>query len=41
MGNQPSKDGKRSSGSQTPTGAGPELDKYPSFSKADTKESAR
>ena len=41
MGNQPSKDGKSGSGSQTPTGPGPELDKYPSFSKADTKESAR
>lgn len=42
MGNQPSKDGKSSgSGTQTPTGPGPELDKYPSFSKADTKESSR
>ncbi|KAH9822887.1 Serine/threonine-protein phosphatase PP-Z [Teratosphaeria destructans] len=40
MGNQPSKDG-RSSGSQTPTGSGPNLDSYPSFSKSDTKESSR
>jgi serine/threonine-protein phosphatase PP1 catalytic subunit len=40
MGNQPSKDGK-SSGSQTPTGPGPNLDSYPSFSKSDTKESMR
>lgn len=40
MGNQPSKDG-RSSGSQTPTGPGPSLDSYPSFSKSDTKESTR
>lgn len=40
MGNQPSKDGK-SSGSQTPTGPGPSLDSYPSFSKSDTKESSR
>jgi serine/threonine-protein phosphatase PP1 catalytic subunit len=40
MGNTPSKDG-RSSGSQTPTGPGPSLDSYPSFSKADTKESTR
>jgi serine/threonine-protein phosphatase PP1 catalytic subunit len=40
MGNQPSKDGK-SSGSQTPTGAGPSLDSYPSFSKSETKESMR
>lgn len=39
MGNQPSKDGKSSSGSQTPTG--PELGSYPSFSKSDTKESSR
>lgn len=41
MGNQPSKDGKNSSGPQTPTGHGPSLDSYPSFSKADTKESMR
>jgi serine/threonine-protein phosphatase PP1 catalytic subunit len=41
MGNQPSKDGKSTSGSQTPTGPGPALDSYPSFSKADTKESMR
>ncbi|KAK5109091.1 hypothetical protein LTR62_007548 [Meristemomyces frigidus] len=40
MGNQPSKDGK-STGSQTPTGAGPSLDSYPSFSKSETKESMR
>lgn len=40
MGNQPSKDG-RGSGSQTPTGPGPSLDSYPSFSKSDTKESTR
>ena len=40
MGNQQSKDGK-STGSQTPTGPGPTLDSYPSFSKADTKESTR
>ncbi|EMC94568.1 hypothetical protein BAUCODRAFT_552311 [Baudoinia panamericana UAMH 10762] len=40
MGNQPSKDG-RSNGSQTPTGSGPNLDSYPSFSKSDTKESMR
>lgn len=41
MGNQPSKekDGKSRDGSQTPTG--PSLDSYPSFSKSDTKESAR
>nr|POE60618.1 serine/threonine-protein phosphatase pp-z [Quercus suber] len=38
MGNQPSKDNK-STGSQTPTGPGPSLDSYPSFSKSDTKES--
>lgn len=41
MGNQPSKDGKSTSGSQTPTGPGPTLDSYPSFSKTDTKESMR
>jgi serine/threonine-protein phosphatase PP1 catalytic subunit len=41
MGNQPSKDGKSTSGSQTPTGPGPSLDSYPSFSKSDTKESMR
>ena len=41
MGNQPSKDGKSTSGSQTPTGPGPALDSYPSFSKSDTKESMR
>ena len=45
MGNQPSKekDGKGTGtpGSQTPTGSGPSLDSYPSFSKSDTKESAR
>ena len=44
MGNQPSKDGKQSDtpkGSQTPTGQGPDLASYPSFSKADTKESMR
>ncbi|KAK1047134.1 serine/threonine protein phosphatase Pzh1 [Friedmanniomyces endolithicus] len=40
MGNQPSKDGK-SSGSQTPTGTGPNLKSYPSFSKSETKESMR
>ncbi|KAK0871531.1 serine/threonine protein phosphatase Pzh1 [Friedmanniomyces endolithicus] len=40
MGNQPSKDGK-SSGSQTPTGTGPNLESYPSFSKSETKESMR
>ncbi|KAK5727716.1 serine/threonine protein phosphatase Pzh1 [Elasticomyces elasticus] len=40
MGNQPSKDGK-STGSQTPTGPGPNLESYPSFSKSDTKESMR
>lgn len=40
MGNTPSKDGK-SNGSQTPTGPGPSLDSYPSFSKSDTRESAR
>ncbi|KAK3066485.1 serine/threonine protein phosphatase Pzh1 [Teratosphaeriaceae sp. CCFEE 6253] len=40
MGNQPSKDGK-STGSQTPTGAGPNLESYPSFSKSETKESMR
>ncbi|KAK3674955.1 serine/threonine protein phosphatase Pzh1 [Recurvomyces mirabilis] len=40
MGNQPSKEGK-SSGSQTPTGSGPNLDSYPSFSKSETKESMR
>ncbi|KAK5135101.1 hypothetical protein LTR08_005626 [Meristemomyces frigidus] len=41
MGNSQSKDG--SSGSRTPTGAnaGPDLSSYPSFSKADTKESTR
>ncbi|QIW97896.1 hypothetical protein AMS68_003414 [Peltaster fructicola] len=41
MGNQPSKDGKNSSGSQTPTGAGPNLDSYPSFSKSETKDSMK
>lgn len=45
MGNAGSKDGKDGkgtpSGSQTPTGPGPELSSYPSFSKSDTKESAR
>ena len=41
MGNQPSKDGKSSSGSQTPTGSGPTLDSLPSFSKSDTQQSAR
>ncbi|KAK5172038.1 serine/threonine protein phosphatase Pzh1 [Saxophila tyrrhenica] len=43
MGNQPSKekDGKSTPGSQTPTGPGPNLDSYPSFSKSDTRESAR
>ena len=44
MGNETSKaskDGKSSSGSQTPTGSGPDLASYPSFSKSDTKESAR
>ncbi|TKA66560.1 hypothetical protein B0A55_09274, partial [Friedmanniomyces simplex] len=40
MGNQPSKDGK-STGSQTPTGSGPNLESYPSFSKSETKESMR
>ncbi|WPH02159.1 Hypothetical protein R9X50_00501400 [Acrodontium crateriforme] len=40
MGNQQSKDG-RSTGSQTPTGPGPNLDSYPSFSKSDTRESTR
>ena len=40
MGNQASKEGK-SSGSQTPTGPGPDLSSYPSFSKSDTKESTR
>lgn len=40
MGNTPSKDGK-STGSQTPTGPGPSLDSYPSFSKSDTRESTR
>ena len=40
MGNQPSKDGK-ASGTQTPTGPGPSLDSYPSFSKSDTRESTR
>ncbi|CAK4031676.1 serine threonine- phosphatase PP-Z [Lecanosticta acicola] len=45
MGNQPSKGekgekgDKASTGSQTPTG--PSLDSYPSFSKSDTRESAR
>lgn len=39
MGNQQSKD--ESSGSRTPTGSGPELGSYPSFSKSDTKESTR
>ncbi|GAB7358559.1 hypothetical protein MBLNU230_g2621t1 [Neophaeotheca triangularis] len=39
MGNQPSKDGRSSTGSQTPTG--PDLGSYPSFSKSDTKESSR
>ena len=42
MGNAPSKDGKGTpSGSQTPTGQGPALDQYPSFSKSDTRESTR
>lgn len=41
MGNQPSKGGKNSNGSQTPTGAGPSLDSYPSFSKSETKESMK
>ncbi|KAF2103050.1 putative serine/threonine protein phosphatase [Rhizodiscina lignyota] len=41
MGNQPSKSDKKSSGTRTPTGEGPELDSYPSFSRSDTKESAR
>lgn len=41
MGNQPSKSDKRSSGTRTPTGEGPDLESYPSFSKSDTKESAR
>lgn len=38
MGNQPSKDEKRSSRTSTD---GPDLSSYPSFSKSDTKESAR
>ncbi|KAK3698564.1 serine/threonine protein phosphatase Pzh1 [Vermiconidia calcicola] len=43
MGNQPSKekDGKSTPGSQTPTGPGPDLASYPSFSKSDTRESSR
>ncbi|KAF2721802.1 Serine/threonine protein phosphatase [Polychaeton citri CBS 116435] len=42
MGNQQSKDGKPSGGSQAPAAAqGPDLSSYPSFSRADTKESAR
>ena len=42
MGNQGSKEGKGTpSGSQTPTGQGPSLDSYPSFSKSDTRESTR
>src|ERR1700761_4946016 len=41
MGNQPSKSDKRSSGTRTPTGDGPDLDSYPSFSRSDTKESAK
>ena len=42
MGNSSSKDGG-SSGQRTPTGpsSGPDLSSYPSFSKADTKESNR
>ncbi|KAF1982589.1 serine/threonine-protein phosphatase PP-Z [Aulographum hederae CBS 113979] len=40
MGNQPSKGSKRE-GSQTPTGEGPSLDSYPSFSRSDTKDSSR
>lgn len=41
MGQGSSKDSKNSSGSQTPTGAGPDLSSYPSFSKSDTRESSR
>ncbi len=43
MGNTPSKekDGRGTPGSQTPTGPGPNLDSYPSFSKSDTRESTR
>jgi len=40
MGNQQSKD-DGTSGSRTPTGPGPALGSYPSFSKSDTKESTR
>ncbi|KAK3044640.1 hypothetical protein LTS18_000745, partial [Coniosporium uncinatum] len=42
MGNQPSKDkDAKRGGRETPTGEGPSLDSYPSFSKSDTKESSR
>ncbi|KAF2228562.1 MgPPZ1,protein phosphatase 2A-like protein [Viridothelium virens] len=41
MGNQPSKGEKPNGGRSTPTGPGPNLDSYPSFSKSDTKESTR
>ncbi|KAI9660415.1 MAG: hypothetical protein M1821_009765 [Bathelium mastoideum] len=41
MGNQPSKGEKPNGGRSTPTGSGPSLDTYPSFTKSDTKESTR
>ena len=41
QGSSKEKDSKNNSGTQTPTGSGPDLASYPSFSKSDTKESAR
>lgn len=42
MGNTPSKDGKKSDDARSiSSGTGPSLDSYPSFSKSDTRESAR
>ena len=41
MGNQPSKGEKPNGAKSTPTGSGPNLDSYPSFTKSDTKESTR
>ncbi|KAK4993741.1 serine/threonine protein phosphatase Pzh1 [Elasticomyces elasticus] len=41
MGSQASKSEKNSDGNRTPTGSGPSLDSYPSFSRSDTKDSSR